>query len=91
MTFFSILFNEHCSELFYNETCLKGEQAGDTWQNNMAYGKTVVIYRQALFFFFFFWKDAFSTVEYLDIQDFKGKQNNGAVYMGYFLRGKAFQ
>lgn len=54
----------------------------------MAYGKTVVIYRQALIFLE---REAFSTVEYLDIQNFKGKQNNGAVYMGYFLRGKAFQ
>jgi len=50
LTFFGILFNEHCSELCYNEICLKVEQAGDTWQNNVAYGKTVVIYWQALSF-----------------------------------------
>lgn len=78
MTFFSILFNEHCCELFYNEICLKGEQAGDTWQNDVAYGKTVVIYRQALIF----WKeiDFQHSGLYLDIQDFKGEKKTAEQY-----------
>lgn len=72
MTFFSILFNEHCSELCYNEICLKVEQAGDTWQNDVAYGKTVVIYWQALSFLE---KSGFQHSDlYLDIQVFKGEK-----------------
>lgn len=62
LTFFSILFNEHCSELCYNEICLKVEQAGDTWQKDVAYGKTVVIYWQARSFFLKEWFSAQWTI-----------------------------